>query len=1145
MRATAPNVAPPSAADDTKTNAVPLPRLARGALVAGRYRIAGVMGVGGMGVVYRARDEELGVDVALKVLQADLAHRPEWIERFRRELLLAREVTHKNVVRIHDIGESDGVVFLSMRLVEGRSLLEVLEKEGPFPLSRALHVARQVAAGLQEAHQAGVVHRDLKPGNVLLGADDTAYITDFGVARWLYRDGVTRSGVVVGTLDYLSPEQAAGGQVDARTDVYALGILLFEMLTGQLPFRADSKAEALAQRIAGRTRDISETGAQVPAFVRHAIRRCLERAPARRYANTGELIADLDARRAGWDRLSRPAWRALLLLPLVLVPVAWWRWKATHEPPPPVAAPAPVPAPVAVAILPLSDETGDPSLAWTATGVAEMLAVQLAEASGLRVVDSARVQRTLRDLGLQGGVHDEAELRRLAELYDAGRLVTGSVRRAGGTVRVDLRLVSVGASGRLETRPIGAETPEAGGLFRVVAELAGRLRESLGAGALAAAAPDTSHAVPLEAARAYREGRQRTSVGDPAGAAQAFERAVEADPEFTAGLLALSEAYRSLGQRDKAVAAAERAAGTAGAAETRLGLRARAHLALLHGDPAAAESAFGELVRRFPNDTEALVDLAGAQAAQGRAADAVVSLKKVTELDRGDARAWLLLGRNMILAGDVRRAVSDPLVRALALMTQLGNEQGRGDVLNAMGVGHQRLGEYAQAVATYREAADLRRKIGDERGMAISLKNRASVHIATGHFAEAEPDLAVARSALAKIGDQKGLADVWNEIGALHEGRGEYTAARQAYREALGIRRELGDQQQVAQSYDNLGYGFFLEGEYDNALVYWQQALDLRRKIGDRSGIVLSTQNLGFLQTARGRFPEAMRSFLDALEAGREMGFTHALAVSQGNIGLLQQYEGRYDAALRAYETALATLTSLDDRRGQAEFSIKEAQALTEVGRWEEARTRLDAAAAWVQATGNREQAADQQAALGDLSLEQGDAQAAAEAFGRAVEHARASGARAAILRATIGHGAARVAKGEGSGAQLEIRAALREAEALGDAVLRIRAAEALAGAQLQLGKLGPAEEAVRGALAVAERCGFESGLYRLWATLGRIQERRGNAVSAAAAYRDSAARVARLRSALPAEWRSAFDRVKAVREVEAWVAAHPAVAAR
>jgi tetratricopeptide (TPR) repeat protein len=947
--------------------------------------------------------------------------------------------------------------------------------------------------------------------------------------------------VVVGTLDYLSPEQAAGRRVDARSDIYALGILLFEMLSGQLPFRADSKAEVLAQRIAGRARDFSETGVHAPTFVRYVIRRCLEPDPADRYPSARELITDLDRKRApvfyGFPRRAAVGMFAVSLA--VLPSLADRPWKGA-----PASAPAPARA-LAVAVLPLTDETGDPSLTWTATGIAEMLVAQLAESSELRVLAAARVQRTLRDLGRGPGARDERELRRLAELLEVSHLVSGSLRRAGSALRVDLRLDSFADPGQAPARTIGGETRGDADLFRVVAELGQRLPGELGAVPVPGSSTPPPQVVSFEAAKAARDGRERLSAGDASGAALAFEQAVGADPDFAAAHLGLSEAYESLGRHDEAESAAERAAAVAGAAGSRLAWRARARLALLRGDPAAAESAYGELVRLYPNDTEALLDLAAAQTGQGRAPDAVTTLKRVTELDKGDARAWLLLGRNMILAGDARKAVTDPLVRALALMVQLGNEQGRGDVLNAMGVAQQRLGDYTQALASYAEAAAVRSRSGDERGRAVSLKNRASVHMAMGRFAEAKPDLNAARAIYSELGDLKGTAEIWNELGTLHEGRGESAAARRAFQEALRIRRELGDDRQLAQSFDNVGYGFFLEGEYDSAFVYWQQALELRRKVGDRGGVVLSTQNMGFLQTAQGRFREAMKSFLQALELGRELDFTNALAVSQGNIGLLQAYDGHYGAALSAYADALQTLGTLDDRRGLAEFTIKQAQVLTELGQLGEAEAKLQAASEWLSETGNREQLADQQVARAEIHLLQGQAPAAREAFDRGVALAKASHSRAALLRAEVARGAARVSLGEAAAALPEIEKALRAADTLGDVVLRIRAGEALAEAQLQLGRLRPAESSLRRALKLAERCGYEAGLYRLHATLGRILQERGDAPGAAAAYRESARRVARLRQALPPALSTAFANVKAVREVEGFFAAHSAIAAR
>ncbi len=1118
-------------------------RLVPGTVVAGRYRIASQVGRGGMGVVYKARDQELDQDVALKVLRPDMGTDPGWVARFRRELVLAREITHKNVVRIHDIGESNGLRFLTMRLVEGRSLLDLLQSEGRLEIDRALRIFRQVAEALQQAHDAGIVHRDLKPGNVLLSHDEMAYITDFGVARSLRGDRTTRAGEIVGTLDYLSPEQIAGEDADARSDIYALGLLLFEMLTGELPFASASRAETVARHLAGRWRDIADMGVPVPAHVRRLMRRCLERDPARRYPGVRELLVDLDSRpvriRA---RFARPL--GFLLVAALAVPVAgssYQHWSAGRD-----ARPASPPAVgvTSVAVLPLGDETGEPSLAWTATGVPEMLSAQLAEAAPLRVVSPARVLRTLRDLRLSGAPLEEASLRRVAQMLDVTHLVSGSLRRAGSTLRLDLQLLTVDGAGTLAARRLAAETQDAGDLFRVIGEVGQRLHHDLGA------PTDTSALLPepgtssLEAANAYREGRERLLAGNSVQAAPAFERALAADPRFASALVGLGEAYQALGYHDKAVSAIERAADVLGPPQTRLAWRVRARLAMLRGDPAEAESVYAELVRRYPNDTEALFDLGAAQSARGAAAKTVETLERLTSLDKTDARAWYLLGRNMIQAGDARRAISGPLLQALTLMTQIGNEQGQADVLNARGVAHQRLGEYAAAIARYGEAAEIRKRIGDRRGTAVSLKNRASVRILTGDFAPAEPDLRAAREIYAAIGDRKGLADVATDLGALHEGRGEYPQARRAYQQALRIRRELGDEQQLAQSYDNVGYVFFLEGEHDGALAYWRQALELREKNGDKRGLVHSLQNMGFLQTAQGRWSEAMKSFLDALERARDIDSARALAVSHGNLGLLHQYEGRYAGAFAAYAEALKVLTTLQDKRGLAEFTIKEAGALLELGRLEEAGTKLDAAEAWVGEVRNQEQTADYYAARGEWHLARGEGVAARRAFGQAEELARASGSPAAVLRAQVSRGAALAVLGDAAAAP-ELAAAERRADALGDVILRLRASEALARAELARGRRAAAEDAAQRALDLAQRSGWEAGLWRLHALWGRIQQKKGDAAAADAAFAESARRIEPLRRGLTPEMRSSFDALPAVREVEGPGIARPAMAAR
>src|SRR6476469_2085638 len=281
-----------------------------GSVLAGRFRIESILGIGGMGVVYRATDMDLDVRVALKLLRPELAHRADAFERFRQELLLARQVSSPHVVRIHDLARHEGRWLISMDFVDGESLDHRIDRNGPLGVDEALGIARQIAAGLAAAHAKGVIHRDLKPANILLDQQGNAYISDFGVARSLATSGQTRTGSVVGTPDYLSPEQARGGTADARSDLYALGLMLYEMLAGKLPFAGGTVAEVLAQRMLQVPPPITRQRADLPSWVARLVDGLLRPQPAHRFQAAGEVLTAIDTRdvpRRLRDRVGRRA----------------------------------------------------------------------------------------------------------------------------------------------------------------------------------------------------------------------------------------------------------------------------------------------------------------------------------------------------------------------------------------------------------------------------------------------------------------------------------------------------------------------------------------------------------------------------------------------------------------------------------------------------------------------------------------------------------------------------------------------------------------------------------------------------------------------------------------------------------------------
>src|SRR5437016_9964581 len=271
------------------------PMLEPGMVLAQRYEILQILGEGGMGAVYKAMDRELNRPVALKVIRPELAGNKAILDRFKQELLLAREVTHKTVIRIYDLGEAEGVKFITMEYVEGKDLRTLIHEQTKLAPEEAVEIMQQVWRALEAAHSVGIIHRDLKPQNIMRDKSGRILVMDFGLARTLEGDGMTQTGALVGTMDYMSPEQALGKELDQRSDLFALGLIFYELLSGKMPYKAESVVASLLKRTQQRAEPVAKHDANIPQILSNIVGKCLEPDLKLRYQTANEIYNDLAA----------------------------------------------------------------------------------------------------------------------------------------------------------------------------------------------------------------------------------------------------------------------------------------------------------------------------------------------------------------------------------------------------------------------------------------------------------------------------------------------------------------------------------------------------------------------------------------------------------------------------------------------------------------------------------------------------------------------------------------------------------------------------------------------------------------------------------------------------------------------------------
>src|SRR5499433_3349530 len=272
------------------------PTLPPGTMLAGRYQIVDLIGVGGMGAVYKAFDRQLTRLVALKTILPEMAGTPLALKRFKQEVLLAQSIVHKNVVRIFDIGEDaeTNTKFITMDFIEGKDLKTLIKERGKLPPAEAAGILRQVCGGLEAAHAVGVVHRDLKPQNIMIEGDGHVVVMDFGIAHSGQSRGVTQTGAFLGTPEYMSPEQAQTENVDARSDIFSLGLIFYELLTGKLPFQGKTVLETMFKRTTERAVPPAEIDQSVPKGANDIVNKCLQMEREQRYQSVTELLEELE-----------------------------------------------------------------------------------------------------------------------------------------------------------------------------------------------------------------------------------------------------------------------------------------------------------------------------------------------------------------------------------------------------------------------------------------------------------------------------------------------------------------------------------------------------------------------------------------------------------------------------------------------------------------------------------------------------------------------------------------------------------------------------------------------------------------------------------------------------------------------------------
>jgi serine/threonine protein kinase/tetratricopeptide (TPR) repeat protein len=889
------------------------------------YRVVERIGAGGMGVVYRAHDEQLDRDVAIKVLPPGSLADEMASKRFRKEALSLARLNHPNVATVHEFGSQDGADFLVTEYIAGTTL-DIRLLKGPITGTELIRLGVQLAEGLSAAHQQGIVHRDLKPANLRLTTDGRLKILDFGLAQFMPHPSelgltltMTTSQEITGTLPYMAPEQLGGEIADARSDIWSAGAVLYEMATGRRPFQQKTPA-LLINAILNQVVDApSKINPEVTPALEAVILKALAKDPAQRYQSARVLAADLESLLTPTSKVfpvtpakGIPAWMVGAIVAVLLL--AFGAYFFTHKN---KHVTSTANHRRSIAVLGFRNLSGNPEKSWLSTALSEMLTTELSEGDQLRTIPGESVAQMKLSLALpDADSFSQQTLDRIRQNLGSDNIVLGSYLPLGnGLLRLDLRLQDAIAG---ETLASVSEKGNESEIDLLVSKAGAALRAKLGIGALSDAQSALVRAsLPSnpEAARLYSEGLQKLRLFDDLSARDLLEKAAVLAPDYAPTHSALAEAWLALGYENKAKEQAKRALDLSSkfSREEKLMIEGRAHEVLAER-PQAVDS-YRALWQFFPDRVDYGLSLIRTQIAAGHGSEAeatLAQLRKLTLTGADVARVDLAEATIAQSQSDFKRqaAASE---KAASEARAIGANLLAGQALYVGAEANEHMGESEKSVKIATDARALFTSAGYPLAAARTLLMSGDVLFDKGDYEGARKLFEQAGAVFQEIGAGRSLRASHERIGNVLYAEGKLRESEAYYNRALEFDRTIHDPTSLASDYGNMANALDGLGELKNSLTMQQQALNAFNETGDRRGAAATLNNLGNLAVEMGNLDEARKNYDASLVMTREINYRTGEPYPIAGLGDAFLAGGDVAGAKKQYAQALALCEELKD----------------------------------------------------------------------------------------------------------------------------------------------------------------------------------------------------------------------------------------